>query len=465
MESKQKTYAVVDVETTGGMSARHRITEIAIFVHDGRQIVEEFSTLLNPEAIIPYGITRLTGISNEMVADAPRFCEVAKTIVELTRGRIFVAHHAAFDYHFIRSEFLRLGYSFKSETLCTVRLSRRLIPGQPSYSLGNLCESLQIQIHDRHRAAGDARATVILLERLLSIQQSRIQEFSDLTMADLGKEVDQRLVSGLPDETGVYYLRDPAGEILYIGKSKHIRRRVASHLADSSTKKAIRLRNAVASVDYELTGSDLVALLKESAEIKRHDPLYNRTQKMKEEAYCVASDIDARGYRNFFITQTSGSIFPLAVFAALQNARHHLQELQNQFQLCELLCNLGDASPCFAFQLKICLGGCVGEEDPETYNKRADQAAARLLGFPCECVIVDHGRTPGEYAVIRISKGACAGYGYVDDHVAGDLDTLLDAISPYKDTKDSRRIIRGWLKTGRPLKLVDCNLPYGMMGR
>lgn len=160
-------YAVVDIETSGGRAQIDRITEIAIYIHDGEKIVDEFSTLINPEVYIPSFITRLTGINNEMVANAPKFYEIAKKIVLMTEGHLFVAHNAPFDYRFIQEEFKRLGYNYQRQTMCTVRMSRKIIPGMGSYSLGNLCQSLGIALNNRHRAAGDALATTKLLELLL----------------------------------------------------------------------------------------------------------------------------------------------------------------------------------------------------------------------------------------------------------------------------------------------------------
>lgn len=160
-------YAVIDIETSGGRAQIDRITEIAIYIHDGNKIVDEFSTLINPETFIPPFITRLTGINNEMVANAPKFYEVAKKIVLMTEGRLFIAHNAPFDYRFIQEEFKRLGYNYQRQTMCTVRMSRKIIPGMGSYSLGNLCQNLGITINNRHRAAGDALATTKLLELLI----------------------------------------------------------------------------------------------------------------------------------------------------------------------------------------------------------------------------------------------------------------------------------------------------------
>jgi DNA polymerase III subunit epsilon len=160
-------YAVVDIETNGGNFKTGKITEIAIFLFNGEEITESFQTLINPETEIPYQITRLTGITDKMVRNAPKFYEVARKIVEMTANRIFVAHNVSFDYNFIRQEFLNLGYNYHRKTLCTVEMSRKYLPGYPSYSLGNICSALDIKLSDRHRAAGDARATVELLHRLL----------------------------------------------------------------------------------------------------------------------------------------------------------------------------------------------------------------------------------------------------------------------------------------------------------
>lgn len=167
-------YAVVDIETSGGRAQIDKITEIAIYIHDGERIVDEFSTLINPEAYIPPFITQLTGITNAMVANSPKFFEVAKKIVQLTEGCLFVAHNAQFDYKFIQSEFKRLGYDYQRQTLCTVKMSRKIIPGMGSYSLGNLCQNLGITINNRHSAAGDALVTTQLLELLLERTQGQL---------------------------------------------------------------------------------------------------------------------------------------------------------------------------------------------------------------------------------------------------------------------------------------------------
>jgi len=161
-------YAIIDIETTGQASSTGKITEIAIFIHNGFEITDSYTSLINPECYIPGFITSLTGIDNEMVKNAPRFFEIARKIVEITQDKIFVAHNVSFDYRFIQEEFIRLGYDYQRKTMCTVRMGRKFIPGYKSYSLGKLCDELNISINGRHRAAGDALATVKLFEMILA---------------------------------------------------------------------------------------------------------------------------------------------------------------------------------------------------------------------------------------------------------------------------------------------------------
>jgi DNA polymerase-3 subunit epsilon len=272
-------YAIIDIETTGGSSEYDRITEIAILIHDGKKVTDNFVTLINPEREIPQYITALTGITNEMVAGAPKFYEVAKRIVELTNEKIFVAHNAGFDYSFIRNEFRSLGYRYQREQLCTVRLSRKLVPGLKSYSLGSLCNELGIEIKDRHRAAGDAYATARLFDILIDLNNTNGLDLLSnrlLSNSDLHPGLSIDLIRNLPEETGLYYFYDENNKLLYIGKGRNIKSRVISHINNNSSKRAMQMRRLIADIGYELTGSELIALLKESAEVRNREPLYNR---------------------------------------------------------------------------------------------------------------------------------------------------------------------------------------------
>ena len=197
-------YAIIDIETTGGSEVYERITEIAVFIYDCEKVVNQFTSLVNPERPIPYYITKLTGINDKMVESAPTFEQLAPKIDQITEGCFFVAHNVTFDYNFVRDEFRRIGFKYERKTLCTVKLSRKLIPGKRSYSLGNLCNEIGIHIKDRHRAAGDALATVKLFELLLSADPSLANQIAH----QLPNWMPIHLLERLPESTGVYYFYD-----------------------------------------------------------------------------------------------------------------------------------------------------------------------------------------------------------------------------------------------------------------
>ncbi len=276
----KKTYSIIDIETTGGYRNGNKITEIAIINFDGKQILEEYSTLINPQINIPFTITRLTGITNEMVADAPKFYEVAKKIVQMTEGNIFVAHNVFFDYNFIKHEFSELGFNFKRDKLCTVRLARKFLPGHSSYSLGKICHDLGIEITARHRAMGDAKATVELLKMILAKKDFGSEQFVESKKISLPKNVDRKSFEALPSKPGVYYFYDLTGNLLYVGKSKEIKKRVSSHFRpDMKRKKDIELKNAIAHIDFTVLGSELAALLFEGSQINELKPRFNTALK------------------------------------------------------------------------------------------------------------------------------------------------------------------------------------------
>ena len=250
-------YAIVDIETNGGSLRNSKITEIAIFLHDGGKVVKSFISLIDPEIQIPEFITQLTGISNNMVVGAPKFYEVAKKIIEITKDAIFVAHSVNFDYTIIRNEFKKLGFDFKREKLCTVKLSRKLIPLQASYSLGKLCDSLGIEIKGRHRAGGDAEATVKLFELLISLDNKKVT-VGNITPGEPkfdNPNISAEQINTLPQEPGVYYFFNSERELIYIGKSKNIRKRVMTHMLNSQTKKGLAMRKEIADIEKIRSGA------------------------------------------------------------------------------------------------------------------------------------------------------------------------------------------------------------------
>ncbi len=275
-----KHYCIVDIETTGGRGDGHRVIEIAMIKFDGEKVIDQMTTLINPERTIPQWITYLTGISSDMVESAPKFFQVAKKIVEFTNDCIFVAHNVFFDFNVLKNEFAQLGYAFKAPKLCTVRLARTFIPGHASYSLGKLCKELNIPITQRHRAMGDAEATLILFQRILSICPTPqvIAEIASAHQLALPPALNSAHVEKLPEATGVYYFFNAQEKIIYVGKSKNIKRRIRTHFRpDLKRNKDVAMKLEVANIECEITDDEVLALVLEAQEIKRLRPLYNRS--------------------------------------------------------------------------------------------------------------------------------------------------------------------------------------------
>jgi len=446
-------YAIIDVETTGTGASYGKITEIAIVLHNGEAVTETYNTLINPECNIPWNITRLTGITNDMVAGAPKFYEVAKKIVELTAGRIFVAHNAQFDYSFVKEEFKRLGYDFKRKTICTVKLGRKLLPGHRSYSLGNICADLGIQITDRHRAIGDALATAKLFDILLS--QNNLLESSLFVHQTYPLSTEK--MAAIPGKTGVYYFYDAQGDLIYVGKSKDIHQRVMTHFSNSQTKKAIEMRDKIADVSWEETGSELVALLLESSEIKKHKPLYNRSQRRSAFNFGLFSFEDSAGYLHLKINPIVGEEIPLTTFHFQQEGLDYLHNLADKYALCKKLCHLdSNSGECFESQIHHCQGACIGLESPENYNLRVNKSVYPLQYRSPNFFVIDQGRKNDENAIIKISCGRYVGFGYISTESAtNNLESLHDCIQKHNDNRDIRVIIKGYLNRSKNLKIIE----------
>jgi DNA polymerase-3 subunit epsilon len=455
-------YAILDIETTGRSPKYEKITEIAVYIHNGTEIVDEFSTLLNPERTIPSFITGLTGITNEMVANAPKFFEIAKKLVELTEDCIIVGHNVNFDYSFIKNEFKLLGYDYAREVICTVKLSRKLIPGFKSYSLGKLCEQLKIQINGRHRAAGDAFATVKLFELLMErdVNSSHRQISSPKSegrLKNLNGFLTPDKIHEVPAATGVYYLHDNEGNLLYVGKSKNIHNRILSHLANKSSRRAIELSNKIASISYDLTGSELIALLLESAEIKKHKPLYNRAQRRTSAGWGLYTFYDNKGYINFEVKKAGEkNSIPVTGFNNKKEGISILTTLVEKYWLCQKLSGLyhTDGS-CFHHDIRQCNGACVGKEAASIYNERAKKLIKSFEFEVDNVLVIDKGRTGEERSLVLIEKGFFRGYGFFEiDQSYLNIEDLKECIKKADDNRESRFIIKSWLRRNNPEKLL-----------
>ena len=445
-------YSVVDIETTGNGFKGQKITEIAIFVFDGTKIINEYTTLINPEQNIPPFITNLTGITNAMVRSAPKFYEVAKQIEEITQDTIFVAHNVNFDYNIIRDEFKTLGFDFKRKKLCTVRLSRKIIPGLPSYSLGNICADENISVNGRHRAKGDAEATVELFRRLLVkdtnfIVNSFLHPHS--RQATLPPLLDKKTVDNLPETFGVYYFKNSAQEVIYIGKSNNIKQRVISHFYDKK-KKEQNMCLETAAISFTTTGSELLALLLESSEIKQLFPKYNRAQRRASEAVGLFSYEDQKGIIHLAYNRLKLIANPIFKYYSVAESRNHLEQLCSEFNLCPKYCHLQtNVSSCFHYQIKKCRGICCQKESVEDYNIRVKKAI-KSIGIKAENLVIRQaGRSENEIGIVLILDGIYKGFGYLKKDLATNLKQPKDFIPHIqlqKDNKDIQRIITSYLK-------------------
>ena len=457
-------YAIIDIETTGGRANQNKITEIAIVIHDGKKVIDTYETLLDPEQPIPTAITHITGIDDAMVQGQPKFYEVAKKIVEMTKGRIFVAHNVRFDYGFIREEFKRLGYTFSRKQLCTVRLARKVFPGLRSYALGNLIKYFKIKVDARHRAMADTMATVELFELIMAEQngESEATDFINrgIKESKLPHGITLEYLHSLPDQPGVYYMHDEKGEVLYVGKSINIRKRIMEHFTDQTRKAAI-LQKKTATISTEVTGSELIALLLESHEIKVLTPEVNKAQRVKYFPYVIHQAENEDGYITFEVKTSKAKqrkgLNILNEFGKITHARGVLEAATLEFELCKKLVNIEPATgACFYYSIKKCHGACAGFESPEAYNERANQAIEKLsVVLDGNFFIFDDGRFPGEKSVVAVEDGEYLGFGYFDEDVfTGSVEELLETIKSYKSNPEVKRIIKRFMSDKKGLKIV-----------
>ena len=450
-------YTILDIETTGGQYNEEGITEIAIYKFDGHEVVDQFISLVNPEKPIQPFVVKLTGINNAMLRSAPKFYEVAKRIIEITEGCILVAHNASFDYRILQTEFRRLGYDFKKPTLCTVELSKKLIPDQVSYSLGKLVRALGIPMSDRHRASGDALATVKLFKMLLAkdVEKEILKSFvkTEIKSGMSPKLLD--IVESLPSKTGIYYIHNENGDLIYIGKSKNIKKRVNQHFT-GTTHKCKKIQRDVYAVTYEETGSELIALLKESEEIKINKPIYNRAQRKSIFQYAIYQNKNAAGYWALTVEKADGRKKEITSFTSLQEGKNALFKITEKYNLCQKINGLYDTkNGCFQYKIKECNGACLGVEDSETYNERVQEFINENAFENNNMVLLDRGRSFEERSAVLIENGVYKGYCFYElNYQITNIDILKNILIPMQHNRDVKTIIQSYLRKNKVFKII-----------
>lgn len=451
-------YAIVDIETTGGHASANGITEIAICIHNGKKVVERYSTLVNPRRSIPIYISALTGISDEMVQNAPPFEDVAHDVYHLLNGKIFVAHNVNFDHSFVKYHLASAGYDLQCNKLCTVRLGRKILPGLPSYSLGKLCRHLGIDNQSRHRAAGDAEATAQLFSLLL---QSDSQNHITQALKQNSKEqllppnLPKQNVEALPYSPGVYYFHDQKGKVIYVGKAKNLKKRVCSHFTGNNPgpQRQEFLRN-IYQVTYQLCGTELIAFVLEAVEIKRLWPKYNRSLKRFEQAYSLYAFEDQRGYLRLAIDKHRKMANAIYSCNTLFEGREILLQLIERFELCPKLCFIqNNNQPCSGINGMLC--ACESLETVEDYNHKVNSAIAELSNALPTFAIRDAGRTDEEHSCLLIEKGKFYGMGYISHYFDADnLDQLKNYLTPYPGNDYIKNIVANYVVRYPERKMV-----------
>lgn len=440
-------YAILDIESTGGKYNEEGIMEIAIHRFDGHQVVDQFICLINPEREIQPFVSKLTGINNKMLRTAPKFHEVAKRIVEITEGTVIVAHNAQFDYRILRTEFRRLGYDFQRKTLCTVDLSKQLIPDAESHSLGKLARSLGIPMSDRHRANGDALATLKLFKLLLN-KDSDKKIITEVIREESHGELSPTqldMVFELPSDTGVYYMHDKEGEIIFLGKSSNIKKRVNQHFTNVG-KVARKLQKETKKVTYQKTGSELIGILKAYWEQKKKRPKYNHTSKKKLFTHAVDFNLNGSEHIVLNIEKSSRLETMQIAFNGMDSARNFLERVQSEFELCPG--SITTEAECNRTFHDECEGPHCNEKVTAAFEKYSIAGKSMAL--------LDRGRETGEHSFVLIKNGRLQGFGFVElNHQINNIHILESVMTPMPGDENTTFIIESYLRKNNRLKTID----------
>lgn len=430
-------FAVTDIETTGSHASENSITEIAVVLTDGENVLDTFHTLVRPDHEIPHYITTLTGITNEMVAEAPSFEDIAEELHSFFEDAVFVAHNAGFDYAFIKRAFEGVGTRYNPQRLCTVRLARKILPGHRSYSLGTLCEAIGIENEARHRALGDTMATVELFHRLSAADSEGIITASLKKGSGeqwLPNKLPQETFLNLPEKPGVYYMLDGSGKILYIGMSANIKKRIRQHFGGKmASERRQTFLKEVADIKVELTGSELLARLIEDAEIRKHWPPFNRAQKRPIRHFSIYRYADQEGYNRMTVHQVKTRSANELTFSSLSEAKTWLQSFVHTNNLHNEICGLpSDGLP---------------RPSVDEHNQMLEHAWLTLPVSEEKTILRVAGRNARETGFIWLMHGRLRGYGFVpyDADIASD-DDLEAFLQPLPESELTESILRSVLE-------------------
>ena len=439
-------FAITDIETTGSHASGNSIIEIGVCVHDGEKVVREYHTLLDPGVLLPHFITSLTHITDDMLEGAPTFDQIADDLEEVLEGTIFVAHNVSFDHSFIRAEFNAIGRQWNPRRLCTVRLARKAFPGMPSYGLGNVCNWLGLTNEAAHRALGDARAAKDLFEKCIAIlDPDEVSKMISKASGDvfLPANVDKNDFLALPEKAGVYYFLNEKGKPIYIGKAKNLKKRVRQHFSvEPEGKRMQAFMKEIHHISFDLTGTELIALLLEDREIRKHWPAYNRAQKNRVQKVHVVRYEDQKGYTRLAMQNSNKLIASHKSFSSTYTARAWLMEMAQEFALDMRLLGLD----MFDIHAEI--------PTAEVHNNQLELALTELKKREPSFVLQANGRTDDEYSFILVRNGVLKGYSFLcSDNI--DVDMIESSLEYLPPTETNASIISNLSERHVGLKRID----------
>lgn len=446
-------YAILDIETTGGQFNEEGITEIAIYKFDGHQVVDQVISLVNPEKDIQPFVVKLTGINNAMLRLAPKFYEIAKRIIEITEDCVLVAHNAAFDYRVLRNEFKRLGYDYKKDTLCTVELAQKLLPEMPSYSLGKLVRTLGIPLADRHRAFGDALATLKLFQLLLA-KDTEKTILTSMIKSDIKTGINPKfydIADTLPTTVGIYYIHNEEGQIIYIGKSRNIKKKIMQHFT-STTSTFKKVQNETYTVTFEKTGNELISILKEAEEVMLNKPKYSKVSKKNVLAYSLYLKTNLQGFFYFSLEKTDGRKKNIMAFSSLTEGRKFVDKITETIEHPFYLESIHEKKSKKITEETFCNNFDI------TYKEYNDILLEKIKPFDIDSgnvLIIDKGRTINEKSAVILEAGKLKGYCFYDlNYQINDPSRIAANSIPIAFHRNYRNIILNYLNKKVGYKLI-----------
>lgn len=442
-EEDSSMYAVLDIEATGGQMGEEDIIEIAVYRFNGRDITDQLISMVKPDRAIDPFVQRLTGITGKMVRTAPKFHEIAKRIIEITEGATLVGHNVDFDYRMLRQEFKKFGYVYQRETIDTVQLSEKYFPESNSHSLGKLCKELGIPTSNRHRASGDALATLELFK--LIIEKDSLKDIAKKGI-DLGNsnKNEKSGFKGLPNTAGVFYIFNSEKEVVYLSSANNIAQS-ARRIINSKSELSQRLRPFSDNIKFEITSTELIARLKELNELRKLKPKYYSKKSVFSHFIVLQK---TRNYKTLIIQKAEKATGrPVLDFQNPKDARETLTLLTKEYNLCPKLNRLTAAGlKCFSYEIGECKGACEGKESPEDYNARMDLLLEKINLKNKNFLLIDKGRAINEKSFIWVKDTYCIGFGYFEFHTQiKDEKTIRERMTVLAKHQDFTRLLKPYL--------------------